>query len=61
MVSMAMAGLVTGTEVDSSLLRTSRTCLEEMAMGSSTAASGGMERKRTKDGRDQQSKKTRDF
>ena len=36
---MAMAGLATGTEVDSSLLRTSRTCLELTAMGSSTGAS----------------------
>lgn len=34
-----MAGLTTGTEVDNSLFRTSRTCLELTAIGNSTGTS----------------------
>lgn len=38
-VLTAMTGAATGTEVDSSLFRTSRTCLELTAIGSSNGAS----------------------
>lgn len=34
-----MTGVATGTEVDNSLFRTSRTCLELTAIGNSTGAS----------------------
>lgn len=42
----AMTGVATGTEVDSSLFRTSRTCLELTAIGSSTGVSAGQADKR---------------
>lgn len=38
-VPTAMTGAATGTDVDNSLLRTSRTCLELTAMGNSIGAS----------------------
>lgn len=38
-VPTATTGVATGTEVDSSLLRTSRTCLEVTAIGSSRGPS----------------------
>lgn len=40
-VSMAVAWLVTGTDLETSLLKTSRTCLELIAMGNSRGDSKG--------------------